>query len=231
MLEGPRLLTDAFDRSFPVDAVYVAPGARRAFVALVERALEAGVPVHDLKEGVLEKIGSTRTPQPVLALAPLPPVRAVGDLGPGLLVVTAGVQDPGNLGTVVRSAEASGAVGVIAAGGVDPWNPKVVRGSAGAVLGLPILVADDLAGTLEGLRARGARVVAADGGAVTAYTDADLTGFVALVVGSEAHGLPAEISAVADERVAIPMAGPTDSLNAAVAASILMFEAARQRGS
>ncbi len=231
MLEGPRLLTDAFDRSFPIDAVFAGPGARRAFAGLIDRALAAGVPVHDLKEGVLEKIGSTRTPQPVLALAPLPPAPAVGDLPPGLLVVTAGLQDPGNLGTVVRSAEAAGAAGVIAAGGVDPWNPKVVRGSAGAVLGLPMLVPDDLRAALDALRARGASVVAADVAAPTAYTDADLTGFVALVVGSEAHGVPADLATVVDEYVAIPMSGPTDSLNAAVAASVLMFEAARQRGS
>ena len=230
MLEGPRLVTDAFDRSYPVEAVFVGPGARRAFAGLVERALGAGIPVRDLKEGVLEKIGSTRTPQPVLALAPLPPPPVVADLGPGLLVVTAGLQDPGNLGTVVRSAEAAGAAGVIAAGGVDPWNPKVVRGSAGAVLGLPILVPDDLAATLAALRARGARIVAAGVAGPTVYTDADLTGFVALIVGSEAHGVPGELATVVDEHVSIPMAGPTDSLNAAVAASILMFEVARQRG-
>jgi TrmH family RNA methyltransferase len=149
----------------------------------------------------------------------------------GVVVVTDEVQDPGNLGTIVRSAEAAGAVAVIVgrgSQGVDPWNPKVVRGSAGAILGLPVLAVDEPASTLVALRGRGFRAVGAAADADAAYTDVDLTGPVAIVIGSESHGIGPALAGELDATVVIPMAGPTESLNAAVAASILLFEAARQ---
>jgi TrmH family RNA methyltransferase len=231
VLEGPRLVADALDRGSPLECVYVGPNGRRAFAELVERVEFAGIPVRELKEGVLEKLGSTRTPQPVLAVAPVPPAASLAAVPDGLVVLTVDVQDPGNLGTIMRSAEAAGAVGVVVGRGtqgVDPWNPKVVRGSAGAVLGLPVVAVDDPAAAVAELRARGFRAVGADGDAADAYCDVDLTGPVALVIGSEAHGLPSAVRTALDLVVAIPMAGATESLNAGVAASILMFEAARQ---
>ncbi len=231
MLEGPRLVADALDRGAGIECVYVGPNASRAFAELLARVDAAGLPVRELKDGVLEKLGSTRTPQPVLAVAAIPPSPALDAISPGLVVVSVDVQDPGNLGTVVRSAEAAGATAVVVGRGeqgVDPWSPKVVRGSAGAVLGVPVVVADDPAEAVGTLRARGFRAVGADGTASTTYTDTDLTGSIALVIGSEAHGLPPAVVAVLDVVVSIPMAGATESLNAGVAASILMFEAARQ---
>ncbi len=228
VLEGPRIVADALVRGVDLEGVYLGPGARAAFAPLVERVQARSIPVRDLKEGVLEKIGSTRTPQPVLAVAPLPPPRSVAALRPGLVLVGTGISDPGNLGTMVRTAEAAGASGVVLAGGVDPWNPKVVRGSAGAVLGVPIVQAEDLAVALAALAARGWRTVGADAAASVTYTDADLAGSCALVVGSEAHGIDATVAAGLDVLVRIPMAGEIESLNVAVAASILMFEAARQ---
>ena len=144
-------------------------------------------------------------------------------------MVTAGVHDPGNLGTILRSAEAAGATAVVVAcDGVDLWSPKVVRGSAGAVLGIPVVVPRPAGAALEALRARGLpggrrrRRAAADYGRV------DLRGQIAVVVGREAHGLPADVEPAIDERRAIPMAGSTESLNVGVAASIVLFEAARQ---
>ncbi len=208
--------------------MFLGPGARVSFASLVARLDERGVPVRDLKEGVLEKIGTTRTPQPVLAIARMPAPVALADLRPGLVLVGAEISDPGNLGTMLRTAEAAGATGVVLGGGVDPWNPKVVRGSAGAVLGVPIVVVDDLIGALGELRGRGWRTVGADAAAEPAYFDTDLAGSCALVLGSEAHGLDPAVAASLDGRVRIPMAGEIESLNVAVAASILMFEAARQ---
>ena len=108
------------------------------------------------------------------------------------------------------------------------WNPKVVRGSAGAVLGVPVAVVDDIAGALSVLRGRGWRAVGTDADATESYTAVELGGSVALVLGSEAHGLPVAVAAVLDVVVQIPMAGEIESLNVAVAASILMFECARQ---
>jgi TrmH family RNA methyltransferase len=194
----------------------------------MDRLVAVGAPVRVLREGVLERVGSTRTPQPVLGVVAIPRPVSPAELGSGTVVVTAGVHDPGNLGTIVRSAEAAGAVAVIASNGVDPWNPKVVRASAGAVLGLPVLVVDEVVEVLAGLARRGWRVVAADVASTLDYTDADLRGPIALVVGGETHGLPDAVEAVADEVVHISMSGPTESLNVGVAASILLFEAARQ---
>jgi TrmH family RNA methyltransferase len=228
VLEGPRLVTDALDRGYALECVYVGPDADRAFAPLVARLREAGVDVRVLKEGVLEKVGSTRTPQPVLGVAPIPPAPTLRDVGAGMVVVTAGVHDPGNLGTIVRSAEAAGARAVVAADGVDVWSPKVVRASAGSVLGIPVVTPDRLGDALDELRSRGWRTVGADAGAPVDYTAADLRGQIAVVVGGEAHGLPPELDPVIDQHVRIPMAGPTESLNVGVAASILLFEAARQ---
>ncbi|MGZ4714919.1 MAG: TrmH family RNA methyltransferase [Acidimicrobiia bacterium] len=228
VLEGPRLVADALDRGLRPETVYVATNGRTAFRVLVDRLDALSVPVRELKEGVLEKVGSTRTPQPVLGVMAMPPAPDLGAIRDGVVVVTAGVHDPGNLGTIVRSAEASGAVGVVAADGVDVWSPKVVRASAGSVLGIPVVTADDLARDLATLRAEGRRVVAADAAAPVDYCDADLRAPVAIVVGGEAHGIPDAIGGLVDVEVRIPMAGPTESLNVGVAASILLFEAARQ---
>ena len=228
VLEGPRVVSDALDRGVALSGVYLGPGARRSFAALVSRLDAASVPVRDLKEGVLEKIGTTQTPQPVLGVAPLPPMVGLDALAAGLVVVCVGVADPGNLGTIVRSAEAAGARAVLVSDGVDPWNPKVVRGSAGAVLGVPIVVVESAVEALGSLRGRGWRAVGAEGSAALDYTEANLDGSVALVLGSEAHGLPDDVTAALDAIVRIPMAGAIESLNVAVAASVLMFEAARQ---
>lgn len=228
VLEGPRLVADALDRGAALEALYLSTGARRAFAPLVARAETAAVPVRELKEGVLEKVGTTRTPQPVLAVAPIPEPIDVAAIPAGLVVVTTEVHDPGNLGSIVRSAEAAGATAVVAADGVDPWNPKVVRASAGSVLGMPVVVVDDAAAALDVLRGQGRRVVGTAADAPVEYTDADLSGPVVLVVGGEAHGIPDTVALQVDVMVRIPMAGAVESLNAGVAASVLMFEAARQ---
>jgi TrmH family RNA methyltransferase len=235
VLEGPRLLEDAIRRRAPLDAVYLGQHAHQAFRALLDAPELADVPVAELKEGVLEKLGSTRTPQPVLAVAPIPPAAVVADLrGDGPVLVTVGVSDPGNLGTLMRSAEASGCAGLVCAGdSVDAYNPKVVRASAGSVLGLPVVAAPagerlDPSGVLDALAAAGrARFGAAIGG--TPMNALDLAAPVALVLGSEAHGLPAEVQDRLDGTIGIPMAAPVESLNVAMAGTILCFEAARQR--
>lgn len=231
MLEGPRLVADALRRGASIERLYLGLNAEQAFSRLVAAARGAGVPIVALKEGVLEQVGSTRTPQPVLAIAPMPARRALDALdGPGPVLVAVDVADPGNLGTLVRSAEAAGGTAVVVGGGaVDVWNPKVVRASAGSVLGVPLVDATDPAAALDTLRADGRRVygTAVRGGA--RYSDADLGERIALVLGSEAHGVPAALDARLDEHLSIPMAGAGESLNVAVAGSVLLFEAARQR--
>jgi len=230
VLEGPRLVTAALDRGVPLEGVYLGYRARPAFAALVERLERAGVPVRDLREGVLEKVGATRTPQPVLGVAPVRSASLAALPAAGDVVVAVSVADPGNLGTLLRSAEAAGAVGVVVADdSVDPYNPKVVRASAGAVLGVPIVARPDAPATVEELRATGRRAVgtAARGGRPVESLDPAAS--VALVVGNEARGLDEALAERLDAVVTVPMHGPAESLNVAMAATVVLFDLDRRR--
>jgi TrmH family RNA methyltransferase len=235
VLEGPRIVEDALRRDAVFDAIFLGPNARTAFRDLLELAAVDDVPIFDLKDGVLEKIGSTRTPQPVLAVATIPPRPTIASLtGEGPVIVAVGVADPGNLGTLVRSAEASGCAGIVCCGeSVDVYNPKVVRASSGAVFGIPIVASrpgavNDPLPVLDELRAAGRKLYGATAGGASAAS-VDLTGSVALILGNEAHGLSDEILTAVDGLVSIPMAGAVESLNVAMAGTVLAFEAARQR--
>lgn len=230
LLEGPRVISAALDRRAPVGAAYLGPGARRAFAPLVARLEAAGVAVADLREGALERVATTRTPQPVLAVATARGVDLADLPVDGLVVVLDGVADPGNLGTILRSAEAAGAAGVVVAGqAVDVRNPKVVRASAGAVFGLPFSEQPDAVATLEALAARGVRCLAAVAAGGPPPDAVDLTGEVAVVLGNEARGVGATVRRRCAGTVTIPMSGAAESLNVAMAATVLCFEAARQR--
>jgi TrmH family RNA methyltransferase len=228
LLEGPRLLDAALDRDAPLEAVYLGYGARPAFSTLVHRVTATGVPVQDLREGVLEKVGTTRTPQPVLAVASMPTDPHLPPTGDVLVAVD--VADPGNLGTIIRSAEAAGAAAVVVtAGCVDPHNPKVVRSSAGAVLGIPIVEHDDAAAALDALHDQGRRTVGTATTGGRAYDTLDVTTPIALVVGNEAHGLAPDVRARLDDVVTIPMHATAESLNVAMAATVVLFDLDRRR--
>ena len=233
LVEGPRAIGAALDRGATVTAAYLGHGAERAFPEVTARLARAGVPTHRLKEGVLEKIGTTRTPQPVLAVArwaPDPLDELLSSPGDRALLVALDVADPGNLGTMLRSAEAAGLAGVVVAGGgVDVRSPKVVRASAGSLFGVPIAEVADAAAALAALRAAAVRCLAAVARGGTAPAATDLTGRVAVIVGNEAHGISADLGPQLDGTVTIPMAGAAESLNVAMAATVLCFEAARQR--
>lgn len=236
VLEGLRVIHGACARGAVIETLYLGPDGERAFASLLG-ALPADTRVVGLRDGVLERIGTVRTPQPVLAVTRVPrwPAPAAWPAGRPVLV-TAGVADPGNLGTLLRSAEAAGAAGVVCAAGVDVRSPKVVRASAGAFFGIPVHeVADvtctDIAVTrIAGLRdALGPRPwwgAAAHGGRPP--EDLALADAV-VVLGSEAHGLPPAFDGLLDGRCTIPMEGAADSLNVAVAGSVLLFAAATQR--
>lgn len=229
VLEGPLVIDAALDRNSVLDTVYA--GVDSADAAVVARARAAGVPVRMLAAGVAERVGSTVTPQGLFATAPLHRrgAEVLDDLPScPLVVVAALVADPGNAGTLVRSAEAAGADAIVfGAGSVDAYNPKVVRASAGAILGVPIVEGVSAVQILEILGERGLQRLGAVAAGGTPPDAADLTGPVALVLGHEARGLAAELPL--DGRVTIPMAGPAESLNVAMAGTVLVFEAARQR--
>jgi TrmH family RNA methyltransferase len=231
-IEGPHLLAEALRAGVRVPAVFVAQG----FEGLVE-TLPLG-PESELLTMPRELLASaltTEAPQPVAALVEPPEwtwahlVEARRATVP-LLVVLAGLQDPGNLGTILRSAEAFGADGVIALPGtVSAWNPKAVRASAGSVFRVPLLALSEEE-CLTRLREASVRIwtTALRGG--TPASAADLAEPIALLIGNEGNGVPPEMAAKAGGAITIPCPGPVESLNAAVAASVLLYEAARQRG-
>jgi TrmH family RNA methyltransferase len=230
VVEGPRVLEAALDRDAELESAYVGPGADRAFAPLVSRLRALDVPIEELKEGVLERIGDSVTPQPVLAVASM--TRAdLDDLGThGVVLVAVTVRDPGNAGTLLRSAEAAGTAGVVFSGNsVDPYAPKVVRSSGGAVFGIPVVEEDDPVKVLDALGRQGRRRLAAMATGGEHVERVDLTGSVAIVLGNEASGLPSDLASHLDASVTIPVDPPAESLNVGIAGAVLAFEAARQR--
>jgi TrmH family RNA methyltransferase len=159
------------------------------------------------------------------------PEATLEDLGgASFVVVCVDVRDPGNAGAVIRSADAAGADAVVCcAGTVDPFNPKTVRASAGSVLHLPVVAGGEPATVLDALAARGMRCLAAVAHGGTDYTEVDLVGPLALVLGNEASGLPGGLGDLLDQTLTIPMAGQAESLNVSMAAAVLCFEVRRTR--
>jgi len=185
---------------------------------------------------VLESALSTETPQPIAALIEQPSwswdhVFPPNAKAAPLLLILAGVQDPGNLGTILRSAEAFGATAVLSLPGtVSAWNPKAVRASAGSLFRLPLLTVS-AEECFQRLRSAGVKIWTTAVHGAEAADRIDLTVPSALIIGNEGNGVPQSLAALADGAVTIPCPGPVESLNAAVAASVLLYEAARQRRS
>ena len=181
---------------------------------------------------VLATLADTSTPQGVVAVVQIRSLDLASlTADADLVVVLADVRDPGNAGTILRSALAAGAdAAVFGTGSVDPYHPKTVRAGAGALFRLPVVRGMETPAAIEALKAGGFSAIGADASGDTSYTDVEMTGRVAIVLGNEAWGLPAETSALLDRSVAIPMPGPAESLNVGIAGALLLFEAVRQRG-
>ena len=230
-LEGPHLVEEALRSHCAVEALLVSPDGE---TALAHWPADWRRSVRELKTTarLFESVAATEHPQGIAALV-RPHEWAFDDLirgGIPLVVVLVGVQDPGNVGTAVRSAEAFGATGLLAAKGTaDPWSAKALRASAGSALRLPVVRGIAAAVAMAQLRISGLRILAASSKQSAAGSSADLREPCAILVGNEGAGLPAEIEKSADGIFAIPIAAGVDSLNAGVAASIILYEAARQR--
>ena len=176
----------------------------------------------ELADGVLERVASTERPQPNLAVVTMPE-RSGSLAGADTVIVADRLNDPGNLGTILRSAEAAGIDAVVLTpGSVAPFNPKVIRAAAGALFHIPVLEAD-----LDVVRRAGFRLIGTSSHQGVPHTAADWSGRLAIVVGSEAHGLPDD--APIDQWVRIEHRGRAESLNVAMATTLLAFEAARHR--
>jgi TrmH family RNA methyltransferase len=233
-IEGPNLLKEALGAGLRAAAIFVAQGPNRDWVGLLDAmAVPPETEILQLPRKLLDSALATETPQPIAALVE-PPEWTWDHLlnqkqKKTLVVVLAGLQDPGNLGTILRSAEAFGATGVVSLPGtVSAWNPKAVRASAGSVFRVPLL-ATDAEDCFSRLREADVKVFTT---ATRAAKPADLVNFtsaVALVIGNEGNGVPDELASKADGAITIPCPGPVESLNAAIAAGVLLYEAARQR--
>lgn len=224
------VVSEALDASLSIRDVFVVPDGGM-LSDLADRCAAAGARVVEVGDNVLKAIADTASPQDIVAVADIPAFSL--DALPqeaDLVLVLAQVRDPGNAGTMVRTAAAAGGACVVfGEGSVDPFGPKTVRASAGAVFKLPIARSIALADAVQVLRSHGFRCVAAEAGRPAPIYDVDLTGKVALVVGNEAWGFGAAPTDVLDEVASIPMSPAVESLNVATAAAVFLFEAVRQR--
>lgn len=227
-VEGLHLVEEALRSGLRVTEVFLCEGRE----ALLDPLPPLDAEILVAPAGVFASAVATESPQGIAALVEAPAFTA-DDLfaGTPLLLVADGLQDPGNLGTLVRSAEAFGATGMIALPGtVSLWNPKALRASSGSAFRLPVvtLAAEE---ALSLLRSRGVQTLAAVAAGGVAASRVDLRQPCALLIGNEGSGLSQNLIDRAGQRITIPCPGPVESLNAAVAASVLLYEAARQRGS
>ena len=234
LAEGPNLVKEAMQQGNRVRFIFIRAGAADAETAsIAEEAEAAGLAAYVLTEGAFAKVTHTENPQPVCAVLEkrqYAPDEFFKKTDGGCLLVLDRLQDPGNVGTLLRTAEAMGFAGaVVIKGTADPWQPKVVRAAAGSLLRLPVLVCEDAAQALALLKKADMRVYTAAMDADLTCWDAQLSQKAAVVIGNEGAGAGEEFRKAAT-LLAIPMAGKTESLNAAVAGSMLMYESYRQKG-
>lgn len=228
LAEGVRVVEDLLESDLRVVLVVASSslGDTRRGRALLDAASGAGVPVRTVEDSEMDRLADTLTPQGVLAVAEVPTLSldALDAGATGVVLMLDAVQDPGNFGTLVRSAEALGATGVVALPGtVDPWNPKAVRASAGSAFRIPVIPASWEAAA-GWLRSHGYEIVAAASGGEPFGGSG---GKVALVVGNEGAGVSERVLSDVDRTVGIPLRGRAESLNVAAAAAILMYELTR----
>ncbi|MBO4205628.1 TrmH family RNA methyltransferase [Micromonospora echinofusca] len=234
LAEGPQAVREALDRPDLVTELFGTPAALDRYADLAGRAARAGVPVSPVTDEALAALAETVAPQGLVAVCRHLDVPLAAALAPTtrLVAVLAGIRDPGNAGTVLRTADAAGAGAVVFAGDtVDPYNGKAVRASAGSLFHVDVVRAGDPYPVLDALRAAGLRVLAATGHGDTDLDDLADAGALAAptawLFGSEAHGLPADLAAAADARVRVPLHGRAESLNLAAAAAVCLYASAR----
>jgi TrmH family RNA methyltransferase len=234
LAEGPQAVAEAFHCGAQVTDLFVTVPARTRHGDLVAAIAAAGIPVHVVSGEVMDELAQTVTPQGLLAVCGFVdvPLAEVARAAPALVALLANVRDPGNAGTVLRTADAAGAHAVVFAdASVDPYNGKCVRASAGSLFHLPVVAGTRLEEAVVTLREAGLRIVAADGRAGRSLDDpevrARLAGPTAWMFGNEAWGLPPELVALADEPVAVPIYGRAESLNLAAAAAVCLYASAR----
>lgn len=238
VLEGERTVGEALDAGLRLTTVIVpestgnSPAISSFRGSILRERFDDTVEILVVRDRVFERLAPSVTPQPMLAVALRPPAQVPNSFDvDDFALVLIGVADPGNVGTLIRVADATGAACVVVAGGADPWRPKAVRSSAGSVLRVPVVSAVDAHETLRALRAAGAKIVATDVRNGVPHDRGVLSGPLAIVLGSESHGLDRSIDSLVDDWVRIDMAGNAESLNVAMAGTLMAYEASRSASS
>ena len=221
LVEGRKMVEEAMASAFPVEAILVDDERQGEF------HLPGDVPVFTMPSHVLAAVCDTKTPQGIVAVVRMAEVELQGSR----LVAMDGVQDPGNVGTIIRTADAAGFDGIILSNQcADVFSPKVLRATMGSIFRMGIRVTDDLPGLLTDLVQQGASVLSSQLDGEPFYQRSPLNERFVLVIGSEGNGVTDEVKALATHKVKLPMRGGAESLNAAVAAGIMMYELTRDLG-
>jgi len=232
LLDGWHLLTEAVAAGIPIDTVAWCGPPTSAEQITIERAQRLGAHVIEVSGSVLNALSPVNTPTGVVASARKPHVDALAVLkpAPALILAAVAIQDPGNAGAVIRAAAAAGATGVVVdEATANPWGWKALRASMGATFHVPVCRARTIGPAVAGWRAAGVSIVAAVARGGTSMYDVDLIKPTALLLGGEGAGLPASLVSEVDVQISIPMNDAVESLNVAVAAALLLYEARRQR--
>ena len=230
LIEGPNLLKEALKEETDVEAVFVRPEMTDEEAGIIEEGPELDRKTFILSNRLFDELKDTETSQGIVTV-----VRKRQDSSPkgrpgGNYVVLDRLQDPGNIGTILRTADAAGFdLAVFMKGTADPFSPKVVISATGSLFRLPMVFVEDAEELAELVHSAGKRLIATAMDAEKAYYDCDLEKDAAIIIGNEGNGISPELMMRADEKIMIPMAGNTESLNAAVAAGILMYERIRRR--
>jgi TrmH family RNA methyltransferase len=233
IIEGIHLVEEALSKGLLERAIYgknllkTSEGS-----ALFSRMIKANIPIEEASDNIVRYLSDVETPQGIIASVKprMSDLGSLFDVDDPLIVVACGIQDPGNLGTIIRTASAAGCSGLILTKGTaDPYNEKSIRASTGSIFHLNMVKIDDIITLIPSLKRRGIKVVSGFTDAPKTYFEADYRGPTAIVIGSEGQGLPRELLGLSDESVSIPMSGNTESLNAAISAAVILYEALRQR--
>lgn len=230
LIEGPKAIAEAFDKNLNVLDVVVSETFWSEQASVISDHDVSSVCVVDDK--LIKELSTTTTPTGIIATAEIPKFDMADLYGsrPPLVVIVHAVQDPGNLGTIYRSALAASASGVILTKGtVDPFNPKVVRGAMGALFAMPTVWDVSFAKAAAAVKNRGLKILGCEPTARQSVFDADLTGPIAIVLGNEGHGLSEEDLRLVDDQIAIPMNPKSESLNVAICGAVVLFNVVQQR--
>lgn len=230
-IEGARFVEEAFEAGAQLEAVFVSEEFKNIGSKLSDMIEKAACNKYTVTEKVFKEISDTDTPQGVLAVVKMQTNElSSADKGAGLFVVLDSVRDPGNMGTIIRTADAAGFSGVVACKGcVDVYNPKVLRSTMGSVFHIPVYTGLETVEAVRLIKAKGISVYASHLKGNSSIYDVNLASNAAIVVGSEAEGISDQTAGEADALVKIPMPGRAESLNASVAAAVMIFESVRQR--